>query len=179
MTLEDFYFISQIVAALGIMLSLIFVGLQIRQNTAQSKAEAAEAAHRAMIEWYYHQNSETAAIMSKVARPGSELTDEERYSYFAICMPLLMNMQEAHAKWVEGTLDDSRWEFWDAYASALSLRSIADELWQNRQSLFTPRFQEYFQSKLDARAPNDVSGTWQAPFSSSALSGVKASKSEP
>lgn len=30
-TLEGFYFVSQIVTALGIMLSLIFVGLQVRQ----------------------------------------------------------------------------------------------------------------------------------------------------
>ena len=40
MTLEDFYFISQIMAALGVMASLVFVGLQIRQNTRATKASA-------------------------------------------------------------------------------------------------------------------------------------------
>ncbi|WP_298306975.1 hypothetical protein [uncultured Erythrobacter sp.] len=167
MTLEDFYFISQIAAALGIMLSLIFVGLQIRQNTVQSKAEAAEASHRAMIEWYYHQSPENAAIMAKVAQPDTELTDAERYSFFAISMPLLMNMQEAHAKWVDGSLDDSRWEFWDAYANVLTFRSLADEIWEHRKALFTPRFRDYFQGKLDARDPSDVTGTWQTPHSPS------------
>ncbi len=53
MTLEDFYFISQIVAAVGIMLSLIFVGLQVRSDAEQTRlntralkaASAFEAAH--------------------------------------------------------------------------------------------------------------------------------------
>ncbi len=162
MTLEDFYFLSQIAAALGIIASLIFVGLQVRQSNAQAKADAAETTHRAMIEWYYHQTSETAAIMSKVAQADKDLTDAERYQYLSVTMPLLMNMQEAHAKWVDGSLDDSRWEFWDAFASLLSLRSVADEVWELRKSLFTQRFRDYMQAKFDAREPEDVSGTWQA-----------------
>ncbi|MEP0189905.1 MAG: hypothetical protein ABJP70_00465 [Erythrobacter sp.] len=38
MNLENFYFLSQIAAALGIMLSVIFVGLQIQQNTQATRA---------------------------------------------------------------------------------------------------------------------------------------------
>ncbi|MBL4618243.1 MAG: hypothetical protein JKY46_11160 [Robiginitomaculum sp.] len=38
MTLESIYFISQIVAVIVILASLIFVGLQIRQNNKALKA---------------------------------------------------------------------------------------------------------------------------------------------
>ena len=34
MSLEKLYFISQITVAIGFVISLIFVGLQVRQNTA-------------------------------------------------------------------------------------------------------------------------------------------------
>ena len=34
MSLEKVYFVSQIIVAIGFVISLIFVGLQVRQNTA-------------------------------------------------------------------------------------------------------------------------------------------------
>jgi hypothetical protein len=34
MTLEEFSYVAQVIAAFGVILSLVFVGLQIRQNTA-------------------------------------------------------------------------------------------------------------------------------------------------
>ena len=37
MTLEALYYISQIVAVAAVLASLIFVGIQIRQNTEQAK----------------------------------------------------------------------------------------------------------------------------------------------
>jgi len=35
MTLEHVFFLSQIAASVGVIVSLIFVGLQIRQNTGE------------------------------------------------------------------------------------------------------------------------------------------------
>ena len=52
MTLEAIYFISQIAAAVGIMASLIFVGLQVRQSTKQAKADAVQAVHDNLSAWY-------------------------------------------------------------------------------------------------------------------------------
>ena len=41
MTLEEIYYVSQIVAVIAIFASLIFVGVQIRQNTRATRASAA------------------------------------------------------------------------------------------------------------------------------------------
>lgn len=149
MSLEDFYFISQIAAAAGIMFSLIFVGLQIRQSTRQAKADATEATHRAMNDWYSRQDERTAAIIVKATSDPGDLSFEERYQYFAITMPLIMNLQEAHAKWLDGSLDRDRWSFWDGFADALAKSAAADEVWKVRKSLFGARFQKYYQSKVD------------------------------
>ena len=47
MTLETLYYVSQIVAVLAILGSLVFVGVQIRQNTKQ--AEEAERVARGQV----------------------------------------------------------------------------------------------------------------------------------
>jgi len=162
MTLEAIYFIGQTIAAVALVVSLIFVGVQIKQNTVQSKAEAAEAAHRAMIDWYYHQTPETAAIMAKASQPGVELTDTERYQYFSLTMPLLMNFQEAYLKWMAGSLEESRWLYWDSFITIVLQSSAADEIWDQRRTHFTPDFQEYIQAKMDQRE-GPLRGTWQKP----------------
>ena len=42
MTLEQLSFLAQIVGAVGVLASLIFVGLQIRQNTQSQHVERAK-----------------------------------------------------------------------------------------------------------------------------------------
>ena len=50
MTLEEFYYISQIVAVIGIFGSLVFVGLQIRQNTRATQAASHHAVSNSLNE---------------------------------------------------------------------------------------------------------------------------------
>ena len=52
MTLETIYFISQVLAAVCVIASLIFVGVQVRQSTKQAKADAVQAVHDNLSVWY-------------------------------------------------------------------------------------------------------------------------------
>ncbi len=173
MTLEDFYFISQIAAALGIMASLVFVGLQVRQSNAQAKADAAEATHRAMIDWYYNQTPTHGDVLTKAVVPDAELSDRELFDLFSTTMPLLMNMQEAHIKWVAGSLEESRWEFWDNFSNILALSPWIDIVWHHRSALFTERFRNYFQGKLSSRDPQQIDGRWYRPVPSNSDQAVE------
>lgn len=155
MTLEAIYYISQIVAVLAVLASLIFVGIQIRQNTEQArrneeatKAAAAEAAHRSFLDWYHNQTPEMAAIVAKGQAGLEGLSAEDRYMYFAICMPALMNLQEAHTKWAEGSLAEDRWRFWDRFATILSVPASMKDVWQDRRFMFSDDFQAFFDQKL-------------------------------
>jgi len=152
MTLESIYYIGQTVAVIGILASLIFVGVQIRQNTEQSKAAAAEAAHRSFLDWYYSQTPETAAIFTKGEAGLEKLSRAERYQYFAIAMPLLMNIQEAHLKWAEGALVEDRWRFWDKFASGIVISPPVETVWLERRFMFSDVFQTYFDEKVKNKA---------------------------
>ncbi|MEP3051921.1 MAG: hypothetical protein ABJP48_04170 [Erythrobacter sp.] len=147
MTLEDFYFISQIAAALGIMASLVFVGVQIRQNTRATKTAAAEAAHRALVEWQLSTTPERAAIAVKANADFDSLTKEERFLMGTAGTALLLDMQEAHAKWLEGSLVESRWRAWDQYAS-FSVSPAILRLWGQRRSMFSDAFQAFYDDKI-------------------------------
>lgn len=148
MSLEDFYFVSQIAAAVGIMLSLIFVGLQIRQNTAQSKADAAESAHRGLIEWLNgNVNADIAPLVIKSNTDFDSVTPEEYVVIAAGTTQLLLAMQEAHAKFLDGSLIESRWRVWDNYAQFSIVPSVV-AIFKQRRSMFSDEFQAFFDSKI-------------------------------
>ena len=152
MTLENIYYITQIIAVVALMVSLVFVGVQIRQNTAQAKSDAAEAAHRSFLDWYYSQTPEMAAIFVRANENFENLSAEDRFVTFTITMPMLMNLQEAHIKWLEGSLADDRWRFWDEFALTIVVPPVIEKIWQARRAMFSDAFQAYFDSKLEQRA---------------------------
>lgn len=147
MTLEDFYFISQIFAAIGIMLSLVFVGFQIRQNTAQSKADAAESAHRGLIDWQMSVTPELAAIAVKANEDFGSLSTEEHFLLGTKITPLMLDMQEAHTKHLEGSLVESRWRAWDQYAT-FSVSPAVLGYWAQRRLMFSDSFQAFYDAKI-------------------------------
>jgi|GEM_PF-995617 len=187
MTLETLYYISQIIAVLAVLASLIFVGVQIQQNTAQAKrneeaikAAAAEAAHRSFLDWYHNQTPELAAIVAKGQAGLEALNAEERYLYFAICMPALMNLQEAHAKWLEGSLAEDRWRFWDKFAGILTVPASMQQVWADRRFMFTDDFQAFFDQKMRDRDSIPISPVnWASSGSNTAADIETPAKEEP
>lgn len=77
MTLEDFYFLSQIIAALALVISLIFVGIQIRQNTQAVRADSAFEVNRMWGERNLttSQDPEAAAFLTKMFDPSNTPDD--------------------------------------------------------------------------------------------------------
>lgn len=174
MTLESIYYVSQIIAVLAVLASLIFVGIQIRQNTEQArrneeaiKATAAEAAFRSFLDWYYNQTADMAAITTKATRDFQSLSAEERYLFFANWMPFLMNLQEAHSKWMEGALVEERWKFWDQLAITIALSPALINVWETRRFAFSEAFQTYMDAKIknEDTIPETVA-SWVTPSES-------------
>jgi hypothetical protein len=76
MSLEDISYLAQIVASVGVILSLIFVGLQIRQNTAalQRSEHNSTMAEWSVIRMAIAQNREISELMTTGLR-GKETLD--------------------------------------------------------------------------------------------------------
>jgi hypothetical protein len=86
MTLEEIYYVSQIVAVVAILASLIFVGIQVRQSVEQTKlanklarADMSERAMRAFADVHSQpmSNRELADAFRKVMFEHSKLTPTE------------------------------------------------------------------------------------------------------
>ncbi|MEP3051919.1 MAG: hypothetical protein ABJP48_04160 [Erythrobacter sp.] len=150
MTLEDFYFLSQIAAALGIMASLIFVGVQVRQSTRQAKAAAAQAVHDNFANWYlsFSEHPHLSEIGVKGLAGLDNLTPEETMHFVTSILAVMSYTQSAFLKWREGDLDDELWKSWERSSLSYYDTKGGKEVWALRKYAFTPAFVEYVEANL-------------------------------
>ena len=107
MTLEDIYYLSQIVAVIGIFVSLIFVGVQVRQNTKALKATS----HHAVTNSFNAINNMMAndpafARRWRLGMAGAgELNEDERLSFSFLSLAYMRIFETLYYQYTNGTLD--------------------------------------------------------------------------
>jgi len=112
MTLETLYYLSQILAVLAILASLIFVGVQIIQNTRAIKATS----HHAITDSFNHLNT-TLATNPELARiwdagnKGIEnLKPEELTAYHSLLLGYVRVFETLFFQSQTGTMARELWE---------------------------------------------------------------------
>ncbi len=170
MSLESIYYIGQTISVLAVVLSLVFVGLQIRRAEASARAAAAETTHQRFAEWYQLQTQPSVADLA--VRGNSDIKSfsaDERYAYICNVMAALLAIQDAHRKWIDGSLPDGLWRVWDNMAHQFFHAPGARSIWLIRKDWFEDSFQDFAQSKIDTKVElSDVA--WQLPSTASNLS---------
>lgn len=99
MTLELIYYVSQIIAVVAVVVSLVFVGVQIRHNTIATKAASHGAVSTALneINRLFAENADLTKIWLAGMRDRRALTEEERWrfdatarAYFHVCKTMFI-----------------------------------------------------------------------------------------
>jgi hypothetical protein len=83
MTLEEIYYVSQIVAVVGIFASLVFVGMQIRQNTRATRAASHNAVSDSLneINRMMAENADLTKIWLAGMSDRAALSPEDRWRF--------------------------------------------------------------------------------------------------
>ncbi|MGH8094990.1 MAG: hypothetical protein ACREIF_16210 [Chthoniobacterales bacterium] len=148
MSLDQIAVVSQIVAAVGVVGSLIFVGLQVRQSNQMMRdgairhhAERIQSVSKAMFE-----DADLAGIWLKGGENVEKLSPEERVRFVNFYVYVLRVWEQLHLQKVAGIMDRQMWD-----ANVNILRDIhrlpgAAAVWSVRRHLFSRRFQDFYES---------------------------------
>ncbi|PHS22625.1 MAG: hypothetical protein COA85_11125 [Robiginitomaculum sp.] len=154
MTLEDIYFIASIFAAFSVVVSLIFVGLQVRQSTAATKAAAAQAVHSNFAGWYLSLQSDL--VLSEIGIKGTNnyasLTVIERAQFISLFMAFTSYMQDAYYKWRDESLSPELWRGWEYVSMNFFNSNGGRAFWDDRSYMFGQSFQSFINDDLLKRA---------------------------
>lgn len=144
--------IAELVGLAAIVLSLVFVGLEIRQSAAatrgatqQALADSAREASEALAT-----DLETAELTLRFlsADDWSGFSDSERFRVVLLFTSMLRVYENAHYQWREGNLAPEVWAGWD-----VSMRGTAPlpglvKYWNERRDYFDENFRSYFEEMM-------------------------------
>ena len=111
MTLSDLAALGSLISGIAVLVSLIFVAVQMRQNTLAVRAAASQA-HAANFQQLLNpmiQDGDVARVWRTGFEQLSTLTDDERVRFFLILSGIFRFYEAAHHQWRDGQLDEGHW----------------------------------------------------------------------
>jgi hypothetical protein len=152
--LDRIHKIAEIVAAFAIVGSLVFVGIQLKQNTSAMDAEQRMAA---MNIWSQQglaiaTNDGLAKELERFKYPVFKETvgqDIGRRQVIAFVAVIMNTVENQHRQFLDGNLSEEEWNNFrnGMIANLFSIKAYAD-YWENARPIHSPRFAKLFDELL-------------------------------
>ena len=141
---------AEIVSALGIVISLIYVGIQVTDNTSAMRSETASNASTEFIDWYAHLSGDPELMdvwLRGVTAP--ETLDEQQSLRFVFLLHIIMlQFQNNYYLVEEGTLDVKMLSAINNTLATLRGTPGFEMYWLHRRGLFYPEYQDFIEQLL-------------------------------
>lgn len=142
MTLEQMYFICEIVAAIAVIMSLIYVGVQVKENTKATRATAAQSFVDTMNGYVGLINSSgnLADVLDRGSAGLANVRGGEVIQFSAFHDQSFITFESFFYQWRDGILDERLWDTYrHALVDLLHMKGGA-EWWGNRCHWFSEDF---------------------------------------
>ena len=142
MTLEQLFFASQIAAAIGVIASLIFVGIQVRDSAKATRSATAQAVHENYAGWYLDLAGNASALdtCTRGFVDLGALSPPQKAQFVCTFMAFMSHSQNAFHQWRQGHLADDLWACWEALMMNLVNTPGGAAFWEERSYVFGDEF---------------------------------------
>ena len=118
MTIEELASLGEIVGAIGVIGSLIYVGAQVRQNTKATWAQTQENMTRGYVS-LGQMTATHAEVFSRGMTSTDEsfasLSDDEKVTYFNVIFGYFKHFENMHSQYENNLIDDESWDAWSRH----------------------------------------------------------------
>ena len=144
--------LGEIVGALAVVLSLVYLAVQVRENTRALRRAATGEAVAAVREWSHRliDNPSINQLFRKGLEGMENLSADERARFVALLFNFFKTFEHLHYQYAEGGLDPEVWVGWEHVGRAYLTTSGGQQLYGERRQCFNPKFQDW----LDALVPD-------------------------
>jgi GMP synthase PP-ATPase subunit len=154
--LKDVASIAEVIGAIAIIISLVYVGIQVDDSTRAVRSATANETATAISAWYAEVGIDanaTQVFLDGIADPES-LSREETGQFIYMMHGLMLQYQAAYYLSQEGTLDEELRE-----SVTNTILGIRDQpgihlYWRQRGKLFKPSFREHVDGLLSSGSTN-------------------------
>lgn len=154
MTLETLYFVAEIIAALAVIASIIFLGMQVRENTREQKLRREHELHQIQMVYFDHFTDDNANAEAFI-RGGYDyrgLSGPEKFRFNNLASKGVCNYELMLAFHKAGAVDDATLDAFERMS--YSLLGMPDtKLWWERSGMA-----EWFRADTRARVDALIAG---------------------
>ena len=141
---------AEIVSAVGLIVSLIYVGIQVTDNTSAMRSEMASNASTEFIDWYSHLSGdpELMDVWLRGVTDPETLDEQESLRFVFLVHIIMLQFQNNYYLVEEGTLDEKM-----LFAINNTLATIRgtpgfDMYWSLRRELFNPEYRTFVEQLM-------------------------------
>lgn len=147
MNLEDIYFLSQIVAALALVISLIFVGIQIRHNTISTQTARHQSIVQAIADWSrgVASSTEISTLLGAGSTNFTALQPIERLQFSLLHVALFRNYENIYYQHAQRAIDDHVWEGWSYRMRATFALPGVRAWWEPQRDSYSESFRDFLE----------------------------------
>jgi len=134
-TLSELANIGETLGGVAVLVSLIYLILEVKRSTKTARSASAWNATTAFAELCegISHNRELSALVfratSDVTKP-EDLTPDEFAQYFMFCRSVLFKYEAQYFLWKEGTLSDEMWQTRRKWARSFFSQPIPARIWE-------------------------------------------------
>jgi len=146
--LSDWAAIAEVVGAVAIVVSLVYVATELRHNTEATKA----ATFQQMVAlssdnlMAIAQDADLASIYSRGVSDSDSLTNNEQFRFFLVIRLQWRGMEAAYFQWRHGVLGDSEWSGYEILmCKELSALTGQQASWEYHRGSLSPEFVSFIE----------------------------------
>ena len=142
MSIQDLGSIGELVAAIATLGTLIYLALQIRQNTRTQQSAIAQATTASRTAWYdlVISNPEVGDIWRKGHADPDSLTEQERNRFIWMISRIFSNLEEFYLQLEHGMLPEAQWHAYRDFGRTMLENPFIDDWWRSGATIFAPGF---------------------------------------
>jgi hypothetical protein len=150
--LEDIAFISEILGGIAILISLIFVGIQLKENTKATRSSTATSTIGTMTDWYVTMGTdgETSASFWRFLANPESMSKEQQLQHIYNLHGLLLTFQNSYYLSLEGTIDKRIPESLNQVLIGVKDQPGFQVYWKARKSIFFKEYRDYVDNILNS-----------------------------
>jgi hypothetical protein len=146
--LETINAIAQLTAAAGVIASLFYLAVQIRQNTRSQRSVVVDSLTHSLINLLGPQASDVDLMRAFLAvmEDWHGATEADRLRAVATLFATFKVFENAWFQRRQGTLDAEQWEAWDLHIRVYYHRPGVKTWWAMRRTMFAAGFRNYLEN---------------------------------
>jgi len=150
--------VAELLGALGVIVTLVYLGLQIRQNTVSTRTSSYQAAVATSIELTVRVglDSDATRILTTGCADFAALSTEDQNRFSTLASSIFRNFENIFYQHKQGAIDDALWSGWSSRMRLMFALPGVQEWWPANSEGYAEDFAAHLESTPGAASNVDV-----------------------